>query len=375
MGRLFFTGCVALAWVLAMNPGLTLAESDADESVRDAYRYQVRSVAGWAAEELKTPKGNNMVFFADYDRGIRGSAVGFSAEEAQELARTTCEQSGGACERLYSVSVKNATDVGLDIYLYYPHEPRAGKNHSLFTWIARPEDKIRLSLKHGDRVFVTKNFLIHVVSRDGFIQWGPKKIDAFRFQEEHGYEGDSLTIRISEGRLIGQKHLSWSHGLSVNESDDQRKLFEILLRNAVKGLASAQFHVAGMYEEGKGCRKDLGQALRWYHRASQQGHVEAQQALRALRNKLTCDWMRDELMAMKKSAPRLVLEQEPLVELLGDPRHRCIADGKWTWEWPCVDASGSKKCIGYVPEQRDITADGPSSQEEPNLDCKCAPRP
>ncbi len=372
MGPLVFTGYVALAWVLVLGPGMSFGEADPDVNTRDSYRYQLRSLSGWASDELRAPKGNFTVFFGDYQRGGRGSAAAYSPEEAQQNARTLCEQNSGTCERLYSVTVKNATDAGLNIYLYHPQETRTLTNNSLFTWMVRPDDKIRLSLKHGDRVFVTKSFLVHIVSRDGFAQWGPKKIEAFRSEEEHGPEGDNLAIRVSEGRLIGQKHASWSYGLTMETSDGRRKLFQAFLEKAVKGLPSAQFHVAAMYEEGKGCPKDLAQALRWYHRASLQDHVEAHQALKKLRNNLTCDWILGELRQMRKSEPSGLLQEEPLIELLGDPRHRCMTDGNWTWEWPCADTRGPKRCVGYVPDRHAITADLSPDAHEPDLGCKCS---
>jgi len=45
------------------------------------------------------------------------------------------------------------------------------------------------------------------------------------------------------------------------------------------GDADAQFQVSGAYDTGKGAPRDKSDAIRWYRRAADQGHAEAQNSL------------------------------------------------------------------------------------------------
>ena len=48
---------------------------------------------------------------------------------------------------------------------------------------------------------------------------------------------------------------------------------------ADQGHAEAQTHLAGCYEAGKGCDQDYRKAARWYLKAAEQGRSDAQYAL------------------------------------------------------------------------------------------------
>ena len=45
---------------------------------------------------------------------------------------------------------------------------------------------------------------------------------------------------------------------------------------AIEGDADAQFELAGLYAEGDGVKQDLTEAVKWYHKAAEQGHDGAQ---------------------------------------------------------------------------------------------------
>ena len=48
---------------------------------------------------------------------------------------------------------------------------------------------------------------------------------------------------------------------------------------AIGGDADAQFELAGLYAEGDGVKQDLTEAVKWYHKAAEQGHDGAQYKL------------------------------------------------------------------------------------------------
>ena len=48
---------------------------------------------------------------------------------------------------------------------------------------------------------------------------------------------------------------------------------------AEQGNADAQFHLGGMYGNGRGVPQDYGEAVRWYRLAAEQGHADAQFSL------------------------------------------------------------------------------------------------
>jgi TPR repeat protein len=55
---------------------------------------------------------------------------------------------------------------------------------------------------------------------------------------------------------------------------------------AERGDSSSQFNLGVMYEFGNGVTQDINRAIRWYHLAAQQGHVEAMGVLRILQSDL-----------------------------------------------------------------------------------------
>ena len=53
---------------------------------------------------------------------------------------------------------------------------------------------------------------------------------------------------------------------------------------AQKGNAGAQNYVGMAYDLGSGVGQDYDEAVKWYRLAAEQGHTEAQKALRAMGN-------------------------------------------------------------------------------------------
>ncbi len=372
--------CVFVRLLSGMVVGLILpallfldqaAALDTPEATRDAYRYQIQSLSSWATEKIGQVKGPHLVLAADFGTGRQGSADGQSVQDAVNSALAACRQGGGECERLYTLTVGNSTDVSITVNLYMPRETETRSANSLFTWTVKPDEKIRLSINHAGPVFVNRKFILHMAGADGFARWGPKTIDAFKSEESNDNQGDNLTILASESRVLGEQHLSLSYGVPSDLPDDKTKLFQVLAKNAEKGVSAAQFWLAVLYEEGKGCRQDLAMALRWYDRAAGQGHSEARQTVKVLRSKLTCPWILNEVKQMKQSQPAPATLDQQLVELLGDPVARCVASGRWAWEWQCLSEGSLPTCFRYTPDRGRPPDNGASDQEEPSFTCRC----
>ncbi|MBQ7733048.1 MAG: sel1 repeat family protein [Synergistaceae bacterium] len=58
--------------------------------------------------------------------------------------------------------------------------------------------------------------------------------------------------------------------------------FQEVKRLAEQGDAKAQYNLALMYGKGEGVTQDYYEAVRWYRKATQQGHVNAQDLLKEL---------------------------------------------------------------------------------------------
>lgn len=68
-------------------------------------------------------------------------------------------------------------------------------------------------------------------------------------------------------------------GSTAYHRGDYATAYKVWLRDASRGIASAQYNLANLYIQGLGVQKDAGQALRWYHSAAGQGFALAQYGL------------------------------------------------------------------------------------------------
>ena len=59
---------------------------------------------------------------------------------------------------------------------------------------------------------------------------------------------------------------------AANSVDLNKPVFEFQNKLANKGVATAQYHLAQMYEEGRGTAVDLNMAGYWYEQAKQNGY-------------------------------------------------------------------------------------------------------
>ncbi len=58
--------------------------------------------------------------------------------------------------------------------------------------------------------------------------------------------------------------------------------FQEVKRLAEQGDAKAQYNLAVAYDFGEGLTQDYFEAVRWFRKAAQQGHVNAQDLLKEL---------------------------------------------------------------------------------------------
>jgi len=72
--------------------------------------------------------------------------------------------------------------------------------------------------------------------------------------------------------LVGSAYENGSNGLEKNLKEAHKHY----LMGATSGNMKAQFNLASMYEEGRGCSVDLRQSYLWYEKAAEQGEWEAQ---------------------------------------------------------------------------------------------------
>ena len=49
---------------------------------------------------------------------------------------------------------------------------------------------------------------------------------------------------------------------------------------ADRGDAAAEFTLGVLYEKGQGVRQDNAEAVKWYRKAAEQGHLEAKKSLK-----------------------------------------------------------------------------------------------
>ena len=66
---------------------------------------------------------------------------------------------------------------------------------------------------------------------------------------------------------------------SVFSKNNLQLHFNDVKLTAIGGDADAQFELAGLYAEGNGVKQNLTEAVKWYHKAAEQGHDGAQYKL------------------------------------------------------------------------------------------------
>ena len=98
----------------------------------------------------------------------------------------------------------------------------------------------------------------------------------------------------AKSRVINKRFLALSMATmlflgtsaGVQAADDWApNVFTFQLAMAERGHVEAQYLLAGMYEDGHGTDRDMALAMKWYQKAAESGHGEAQQRLQELNGK------------------------------------------------------------------------------------------
>ena len=101
--------------------------------------------------------------------------------------------------------------------------------------------------------------------------------------------------------LEGYAQSAVDHAKSSYEKGDYGQALKILTPLAEKGIATAQYDIAGMYENGKGVTQNYQEALKWYRLAAEQGNTKARAHVKIL----------ETILATQKTAPQESRSQQP----------------------------------------------------------------
>jgi len=99
-----------------------------------------------------------------------------------------------------------------------------------------------------------------------------------------------VVVSIFSLAQAGQNLLQ--QGMSAYRTKDYQTAWSILYPLARKGQMDAQRLIGVMYRHGLGVNKNDDEAIKWYRKAAQQGHVRAQ--------KLWLRFMTKDFIALKK---------------------------------------------------------------------------
>ena len=71
----------------------------------------------------------------------------------------------------------------------------------------------------------------------------------------------------------------YQKGKELYDKKDYSQAYPLILESAELNHIDAQFNLGAMYVEGSGVSQDDSEAARWFRRAAEQGHVDAQTRL------------------------------------------------------------------------------------------------
>ena len=92
-----------------------------------------------------------------------------------------------------------------------------------------------------------------------------------------GTDFESLKARAEKGDAVAQTALGMMYCYGQCVTPNLTEGHRLLQEAAAKGVVSAQYALAEMYERGEcGKQKDLAEALKWFHKAAEQGDPTAQ---------------------------------------------------------------------------------------------------
>lgn len=169
----------------------------------------------------------------------------------------------------------------------------------------------RLAADQGHAV-AQNNLGVLFKNGEGVVQDYGSAVRWFRLAADQGYQLAQLNLAIMYSRGYGVRQdfgqafkltelAAMDRAVPVNGDSDSGSRFSIGIglegvdivslkkrEGKVKtspGLASAQFNLAVMYQEGQGVKRDMESALKWYEAAANQGYMEAQYNLGLLHDR------------------------------------------------------------------------------------------
>lgn len=87
-----------------------------------------------------------------------------------------------------------------------------------------------------------------------------------------------------KGNAAAQNWLGWAYWENIIKSRRRNmEGFEWFQKAASNGCSEAQYNLGSAFEKGKGVKKDIKEAIKWYRRAAKQGDQDAKEALKRLK--------------------------------------------------------------------------------------------
>ena len=74
---------------------------------------------------------------------------------------------------------------------------------------------------------------------------------------------------------INTARIKLEQGCDLEEKGEYRQAFKLYLMAAKHGSVEAQVNLANLYDDGRGCRRNLQKAIYWYKKAIMLGSSEA----------------------------------------------------------------------------------------------------
>ena len=97
---------------------------------------------------------------------------------------------------------------------------------------------------------------------------------------------DDATVQPVRHTTVDQDDMEvvkyYLQAIANDDGQGNNEILASLNELAERGDAEVQFILGGMYENGAGVRQDKGEAIRWYQKAAEQGHIEALKNLNEL---------------------------------------------------------------------------------------------
>ena len=81
-----------------------------------------------------------------------------------------------------------------------------------------------------------------------------------------------LTVSLTDAAVAGQ----FEDGLAAYNRQDFKTVVTLWQSAGEQGDVNAQYHLGGMYLDGRGVKQDYEEAMKWLHRAADRGQAGAQ---------------------------------------------------------------------------------------------------